>query len=377
MSSLVNHLRSFNRKERFILLTETLGERTFSLDAGFRRRLSTVLGTDVPSNAFVAMDYHLDWLQMALFLARTPNASRLIRKGDVLSEGQEDFNANQMDIDLLVAFDQDATTHLVLLEAKMETGWTNQQMRKRARRLHQIFRDESGSIPAQPHLVLLSPRPPRRLDTATWCDWMKRNGKPVWMELPRPVGLRKVSRCDESGHASEEGGFLRMDILAGSDSNSIKSIEAEDGGSVTFAETVKGLRPLMETLRGGQEHSWDEYSAAPRAGVYVFYEHGEPVYVGRSNRLRDRIREHGAASSDRHSATFAFKLLRKDLGDPAGAAKDIEAAHIGEFRGQRERVRAMTFRAVPIDDQLEQTLFETYAILELGTYPENNDFDTH
>ena len=38
----------------------------------------------------------------------------------------------------------------------------------------------------------------------------------------------------------------------------------------------------------------------------------------------------------------------------------------------------MTFRAVSIPDQLEQTLFEIYAILELlGTNPKYNDFGTH
>ena len=37
----------------------------------------------------------------------------------------------------------------------------------------------------------------------------------------------------------------------------------------------------------------------------------------------------------------------------------------------------MTFRAIPVTDQLEQTLFEIYAILELGTISKYNDFDTH
>ena len=43
---------------------------------------------------------------------------------------------------------------------------------------------------------------------------------------------------------------------------------------------------------------------------------------------------------------------------------------------QRERVRAMTLRGLPgticrfsITDQLEQTLFEVYAIIEMGTAP--------
>ena len=37
----------------------------------------------------------------------------------------------------------------------------------------------------------------------------------------------------------------------------------------------------------------------------------------------------------------------------------------------------MTFRAVPITDQLEQALFEIYAIIKMGTAPKYNDFRTH
>ena len=43
-------------------------------------------------------------------------------------------------------------------------------------------------------------------------------------------------------------------------------------------------------------------------GVYVFYEHGKPLYVGLSDRLRGRILEHGHKSAE--SATFAFILTR-------------------------------------------------------------------
>jgi excinuclease UvrABC nuclease subunit len=48
----------------------------------------------------------------------------------------------------------------------------------------------------------------------------------------------------------------------------------------------------------------------PSKGVYVFYEDNKPIYVGRSNRMRKRIKEHFAISSTHHSATFAFKLAR-------------------------------------------------------------------
>ena len=209
MSDLIDHLRSFNRKERFILLREALGRDT--LGDAFRRRLSDAIGVAVPDGAFVAMDYHLDWLQMALYLARTPSPSHPIPKGDVLGSGQQGFNENQMDIDLLVAFDEGATTRLLLLEAKMETGWTNRQMLRKAERLRQIFGDRPDRSLADPCFLLVSPRPPQQLKVDTWPGWMKREGGPIWMKLPRPPGLRKVTRCATDGHPSANGDFLRID----------------------------------------------------------------------------------------------------------------------------------------------------------------------
>ena len=145
----------------------------------------------------------------------------------------------------------------------------------------------------------------------------------------------------------------------------------------TFWEAIDKMKSLMDNLDGSEEWEWGAYSQAPQRGVYVLYENGEPIYVGRSNTMRSRIRDHGADSSDRHSATFAFRLLREMLNGPNGRAEDIEKAHREEYRQQRERVRAMTFRAVSITDQLEQTLFEIYAIIEKRTASKYNDFDTH
>ena len=204
MPNLITHLRCFNRKERYILMREALGPRTFSLDAGFRRRLSAAIGTPVPKDAFVAMDYHLDWLQMALFLARKASRPRYIPKGDVLAQGQETLNKNQMDIDLLVAFEKDATTYIVLLEAKMETGWSNAQMGKKASRLRQIFDGEPASDAVEQHFVLLSPTRPRRLETDWWPGWMTRGGKPVWMKLPRPDGLSAGTDARGTDHSDRQ-----------------------------------------------------------------------------------------------------------------------------------------------------------------------------
>ncbi len=217
MSDLIKHLRSFNRKERFILLQQSLGPNTFRLDGSFRKRLSEVVGVTVPADAFVAMDYHLDWLQMALYLAKTPDPPQYIPKEAVLGDGQKNINENQMDVDQLVAFDEGATTHLVLLEAKMETGWTNKQLCSKAKRLSRIFgRGRAGAGLAKPYFVLASPNRPERLKTDDWPDWMRRAGKPVWMELRRPRDLHKVTRCTKEGRASASGGFLSIRAVAGS-----------------------------------------------------------------------------------------------------------------------------------------------------------------
>lgn len=204
MSNLLTHLRSFNRKERFILLTEALG--THRLGEGFRARLGKAIGIAVPADAYVAMDYHLDWLQMALYLADSPKPRQRIRNDGLVA-------GNQEDVDLLVAFDEDPTTHLVLVEAKVEAGWTNGQLNSKANRLRRIFGEgRPGAQLATPHYLLMSPRPPSpAVSTAGWPPWMVRDGRAAWMELPRPPDLRKVTRCDEDGRSSAAGGFLRID----------------------------------------------------------------------------------------------------------------------------------------------------------------------
>ena len=61
---LIDNLKAFNRKERFILLHKVLGfsDQSFRLGDAFRAELSECLEVDIPSDAFVAMDYHFDWL---------------------------------------------------------------------------------------------------------------------------------------------------------------------------------------------------------------------------------------------------------------------------------------------------------------------------
>ena len=69
MMTLMEHLESFNRKERFFLVGNALGNPDFQLSTDFQTKLNTAFGIQPPNSAFVAMDYHLDWLHAGPFLA--------------------------------------------------------------------------------------------------------------------------------------------------------------------------------------------------------------------------------------------------------------------------------------------------------------------
>ncbi len=197
-------------QERYHLLESALGDDTFTLDPQFRERLGKTLGLTVPLDAFVAMDYHLDWIALSLYLTACPEAGDIVPKKGALKE----FNKDQMDTDLLVAFEQEGTTHLVLIEAKGDTGWTNKQMNEKAERLGPIFGAQwVKDLPVQLHFMLMSPRESKRLDPTKWPEWMKPNNKPLWMKLTmgEPGSLKKATRSGADRKPSSDGKFLTID----------------------------------------------------------------------------------------------------------------------------------------------------------------------
>jgi uncharacterized protein YbdZ (MbtH family) len=197
--SLTDRLRAFNRKERFFVVAWALGNPSFALAESFRSGLGAALGLDVPSDAFAAMDYHLDWIYAALYLEANPTAM-----GPHLNEAR--INRNQEDVDFLVAYEREGQFHLIMVEAKVETGWTNSQVSSKAERLRAIFgEDGSRWRGVVPHFVLASPRKPRLLMSDQWPAWMAPGGQPLWLKIPVPLGLQRVTRCDADGRPSALG----------------------------------------------------------------------------------------------------------------------------------------------------------------------------
>lgn len=117
-----------------------------------------------------------------------------------------------------------------------------------------------------------------------------------------------------------------------------------------------------------------------RAGVYVFFEDGLPVHVGRTRNLQQRLRGHVVKSH--YSASFAFKRARRALGaaatyKPAGSRAQLAADELfgAEFHRQIEHVKRMEVRFVEVTDPVQQYLLELYACLEFGL--PLDEFDTH
>ena len=70
-----------------------------------------------------------------------------------------------------------------------------------------------------------------------------------------------------------------------------------------FSEYVGRMSGLLYELKAKPLLNRDELKNIPKSGIYVFYDEGKSLYVGRSNRLKERIMEHGRPSSDHYSAT--------------------------------------------------------------------------
>jgi len=65
-----------------------------------------------------------------------------------------------------------------------------------------------------------------------------------------------------------------------------------------FQEVIESLPTLLTELLNSPLKTRDQANMLPQRGIYVLYENEKPIYVGRSNRMRQRISEHGRSSSD-------------------------------------------------------------------------------
>lgn len=205
MSDLINYLGKFNRKERFSLIGDAIGNRTFELSEEFRSRLGDNLGLNIPIDSFNAIDYHIDWIYASIILFEDNE------KNNIFDNSNKYIMANQQDLDLFIAFKELENYHLIMIEAKWKSGWSNKQAKLKVERLKNIFGNDTCRWKnIIPHFMLTSPRKPNKLDYSEYPSWMKPNGTVQWMALPDDDKI-KVTRCDRQGNTSENGRFWKVE----------------------------------------------------------------------------------------------------------------------------------------------------------------------
>lgn len=116
----------------------------------------------------------------------------------------------------------------------------------------------------------------------------------------------------------------------------------------------------------------------PRCAVYLFSEGADHLYVGRTDRLRERHRQHWSGRDN--DAPFAFKLARhetKNVGKGGLTRKQlmVDAEFSAAFLRAKNRVAGMEFRWVEETDPNRQCLLEIYATVVLDA--RYNDFINH
>jgi hypothetical protein len=151
-----------------------------------------------------------------------------------------------------------------------------------------------------------------------------------------------------------------------------------------FKTTIEALDPKFESLIALRPVKIATIPKdAPSKAVYLFTENGRHLYVGRTNHLRNRMRQHSIPAAQHNQAVFAFRLAREQTGRTRAAysseggrvalSKDPDFAQA--FSAAKARIRDMDLRFVEETDPLRQALLEIYVAVALNT--PHNDFETH
>jgi hypothetical protein len=156
-----------------------------------------------------------------------------------------------------------------------------------------------------------------------------------------------------------------------------------------FAAFVERLHPAYVRLlsrapvTGGAAPDFGVGELTAKRGVYLFTENGKHLYVGRSNRLFERYKNHWGPKKTEREAAFAFKLAREAKGfTKATYKKEGSRQSLAQdetfkksFIEAKQRIRAMEYRWVEETDPTCQCLLEIYVSVALAT--PYNDFDVH
>lgn len=211
--NLIYNLKSFNRKERFYLIGQMLGKPDFRMDDKQLAEISKLIGVTIPSEYFAAMDYHLDWIYASLFLTQDHDEKTFPRNFiDNNKKVDLQISGTQEDVDFLLAFvDHENTTHIVMIEAKGDSYFSNGQLDSKNKRFKVIFGNENTWPNVRPHFIICSPKKPQKINIEEPAYFMFKDFKLLWLELDMGDGKKKITRCRKGGDACHDGKHWKVE----------------------------------------------------------------------------------------------------------------------------------------------------------------------
>lgn len=150
-----------------------------------------------------------------------------------------------------------------------------------------------------------------------------------------------------------------------------------------FRPLIDSLHPLHERLINCRPVGSEGFPTKTAIkGVYLYRENGIDFYVGRSNHIQKRFKQH--FQGDNNSAPFAYKMAYIETGQTKASCKsaggrkaltEIEPFR-SKFKTAKARIQKMEFRWVEVDCAKTQAMLEIYSATVLGT-DEHNSFENH
>ncbi|WP_421204328.1 hypothetical protein [Aeromonas enteropelogenes] len=215
-NELIKNLKSFNRKERFYLVGQMLGNPEFRMDDKQLDEISRLIGLTIPRNYFAAMDYHLDWIYASLYLTKN-NSKSCVERNFIEENGiaiDYQISGTQEDVDFLLAFvDEKQITHLVMIEAKGDSYFSNGQLDSKNKRFKAIFGNENKWLNVRPHFLICSPKEPQKISIEEPAYFIfNKKSELTWFPLKMGDGKNKVTRCNEADKACNDGKHWKVEV---------------------------------------------------------------------------------------------------------------------------------------------------------------------
>jgi len=148
-----------------------------------------------------------------------------------------------------------------------------------------------------------------------------------------------------------------------------------------FQKKIETVKEKADTLLNQEPVRFNGLpKCLPKQGVYVFSEGNKHLYVGRSNNVKRRLREH--IMGDERKAPFAIRLAREAAGKQATYRKESSIATLMKipkfeksFKMNKEKIRKMKIRCIEESDPITQALLEICAAVVANS--KYNSFDNH